>query len=70
MNFKYDTKKLRDICETNDIVYLGLFGFYTADQEQDDSDVDLLVDFSNTKSLFGKGGFLLSFKICLTRKLI
>jgi uncharacterized protein len=55
MNLNIDTQKLQDICEVNDISYLGLFGSFATGQEREDSDVDLLVDFKNTKSLLEKG---------------
>jgi len=58
MKINIDTKKLRNICEANDILYLGLFGSYAVGKEQEDSDVDLLVDFNSTKSLLEKGKVL------------
>lgn len=58
MNINIDTVKLRNICEANDILYLGLFGSYAIGKEKKDSDVDLLVDFSSTKSLLEKGKVL------------
>ena len=59
MNLIFDTKKLQKICEVNDISYLGLFGSYAIDKQREDSDVDLLVDFYNTKSLLEKGRVLI-----------
>jgi len=59
MNLIFDTKKLQNICEVNDISYLGLFGSYAIDKQREDSDVDLLVDFYNTKSLLEKGRVLI-----------
>jgi predicted nucleotidyltransferase len=59
MNINVDTQKLQNICEANDISYLGLFGSYATGQEREDSDVDLLVDFRNTKSLLEKGRVLI-----------
>lgn len=55
MNLKINARKLQDICEANDISYLGLFGSFATGQEREDSDVDLLIDFRNTKSLLEKG---------------
>jgi len=55
MNLKINARKLQDICEANDISYLGLFGSFATGQEREDSDVDLLIDFKNTKSLLEKG---------------
>lgn len=58
MKITFDTRKLQNICEANDISYLGLFGSYAIGREREDSDVDLLVDFRNTKSLLEKGRVL------------
>lgn len=55
MNLGLNNKKLQNICEVNDISYLGLFGSFATGQEREDSDVDLLIDFKNTKSLLEKG---------------
>jgi len=59
MNINVDIIKLQNICEANDISYLGLFGSYATGKQQEDSDVDLLVDFKNTKSLLEKGRVLI-----------
>ena len=55
MNIQYDKKRLEDICRSNDISFLGLFGSFATGKEHPDSDVDLLVDFNQTKSLLEKG---------------
>jgi len=55
MKLNFDSNLLKNICESNDIIYLGLFGSYAAGSQKQDSDVDLLVDFSKTKSLLEKG---------------
>ncbi|OGG08979.1 hypothetical protein A2154_05305 [Candidatus Gottesmanbacteria bacterium RBG_16_43_7] len=68
MNINIDTKKLQDICETYDISYLGLFGSYAIGQEREDSDVDLLVDFNNTKSLLEKGRVLIELQNLFNRE--
>ena len=62
MNIQFDTNKLADICRSNDISFLGLFGSYAEGNERPDSDVDLLVDFKNTKSLLEKGKVLVEFQ--------
>ena len=43
---------LDDICEANDIEYLGLFGSYARGDFRPDSDVDLLVRFTKPIGLF------------------
>lgn len=40
-----------DICERNDIAYLGLFGSFARGEATEMSDVDLLVRFDQPKSL-------------------
>ena len=41
---------------------MGLFGSYAVGRERPDSDVDLLVDFRDTKSLLEKGKILVEFQ--------
>lgn len=55
MKLSLNTKGLEDICQANDISYLGLFGSFAVGEERKDSDVDLLVDFKRVKSLLEKG---------------
>jgi len=42
---------LIDICRKNDVAKLGVFGSMARGESNDDSDVDLLVEFSKRKSL-------------------
>lgn len=58
MRIRFDSKELKNICKTNDISFLGLFGSYAVGEQRLNSDVDLLVDFNKTKSLFEKGRVL------------
>ena len=67
MNINFNTKKLQNICEVNDISYLGLFGSYAVGKQQESSDVDLLVDFNNTKSLLEKGRVLVELQNLFNR---
>ncbi len=46
MEEQFTSPQLKRICEQNGIVYLGLFGSYARNQEQPDSDVDLLVEYN------------------------
>ena len=69
MNINIDPKKLQAICEANDISYLGLFGSFAVGQGQKDSDVDLLVDFTNTKSLLEKGKVLVELQDLFNREI-
>ena len=43
---------IASICRQEDIAYLGLFGSYARGDAKDTSDVDILVDFTTTKSFF------------------
>lgn len=68
MNLQIDTRKLQNICQSNDISYLGLFGSYAVGNQHKDSDVDLLVDFTKTKSLLEKGKVLIAFQDLFQKK--
>jgi uncharacterized protein len=47
MNDLLQSKQIQDICVNNGIAYLGLFGSYANGTQNDSSDVDLLVEYSN-----------------------
>ncbi len=47
----FDTEKLIDICRDNDVAMVGVFGSMARGEGQEQSDVDLLVRFSERKSL-------------------
>jgi uncharacterized protein len=47
----FDTNVLINICRENDVAKLGVFGSTARGDANDDSDVDLLVEFSKRKSL-------------------
>jgi len=68
MKTNFNTKKLKNICEANDISYLGLFGSYAIGKQRKDSDIDLLVDFNNTKSLLEKGRILVELQDLFKRE--
>jgi len=44
-------KKLFEICKRNDIVFLAIFGSFVKGNFTKESNIDLLVRFSKTKSL-------------------
>lgn len=52
----YFTKTLRqhlpDLSKKYSISYLGIFGSYVRGEQKEDSDLDVLVEFSNTPDLF------------------
>lgn len=49
---KIPNEQISIICRENGINYLGLFGSHARNEATQDSDLDLLVDFKETKSLF------------------
>ena len=49
--FPFDTKKLIEICRENDVSKIGVFGSVARGEANDESDIDLLVEFSRRKSL-------------------
>ncbi len=46
-NFEYDPNLIEKLCRENNISYLALFGSYLHGDNNDKSDIDLLVKFSN-----------------------
>ena len=51
MSLPFETTKLVEICRTNDVARLGVFGSAVHGDFGPDSDVDLIVEFSKRKSL-------------------
>jgi predicted nucleotidyltransferase len=49
--FPFDTEKLIQICQQNDVAMIGVFGSMARGEATEDSDIDLLVKFSKGKSL-------------------
>ncbi|MBN1656955.1 MAG: nucleotidyltransferase domain-containing protein, partial [Anaerolineae bacterium] len=47
----FDTKKLQEICRSNDVEMVGVFGSMARGEATAQSDIDLLVRFSKRKSL-------------------
>lgn len=47
---------LQDYCQKNQIKYFGVFGSSARGEAKDDSDIDIMVDFEETKSLMKIGG--------------
>jgi len=47
----FDTNALIKLCRENDVAKLGVFGSIARGEGNDESDVDLLVEFSKRKSL-------------------
>ena len=49
--FPFDIDKLIAICRKNDVAMIGVFGSMARGEAEEKSDIDLLVDFSERKSL-------------------
>jgi uncharacterized protein len=49
---KLNEEALREVCARNDVSTLRLFGSFARDEAKADSDVDLLVEFGSSKSLW------------------
>ena len=47
----FDTNKLIEICRQNDVARIGIFGSMARGEGNEQSDIDLLVEFSKRKSL-------------------
>ncbi|MGB9593407.1 MAG: nucleotidyltransferase family protein [Anaerolineae bacterium] len=47
----FDVNRLAEICRRNDVARLAVFGSVARGEFTDESDVDLLVEFSKRKSL-------------------
>ena len=47
----FDTNALIELCRQNDVAKLELFGSSARGEAREDSDIDLLVEFSKRKSL-------------------
>lgn len=48
----YQTDELKKICNKQKITYLGIFGSQARGDATSKSDIDVLVDFQDTKSYF------------------
>lgn len=46
MTFPFDTNAVIEICRQNDVSKVGVFGSMARGEENEESDIDLLVDFS------------------------
>jgi uncharacterized protein len=65
-NLQQDTFKT--MYKKHGISYLGIFGSFARGEETRESDIDLLIDFNETKSLFDLAEVKLYFQDMLGRK--
>ena len=49
--YPFDTHRLIDLCRQNDVVKVGVFGSMARGEANEQSDIDLIVEFSKRKSL-------------------
>ncbi|MBI3976949.1 MAG: nucleotidyltransferase domain-containing protein [Chloroflexi bacterium] len=50
-DFQIEERTVADICQRNDIAFLGVFGSFARGDATAESDIDLLVRFARPKSL-------------------
>jgi hypothetical protein len=68
MKVYFDTNVIAEICRQNDVASLGLFGSMVSGEETENSDVDLLVQFSKRKSLLAMLKLERQLSVALGRK--
>jgi predicted nucleotidyltransferase len=49
--YPFDTRKLIEVCRQNDVIKVGVFGSMVRGEANEQSDLDLIVEFSKRKSL-------------------
>lgn len=49
--YPFDTVKLVEICRQNDVSMVGVFGSMARKEAHEQSDIDLIIEFSKRKSL-------------------
>ena len=64
----FDTDKLIEICRRNNVSKLSVFGSVARGEADDQSDVDLLIEFSKRKSLLALVALERQFSAALGRK--
>lgn len=66
--FQQYQHKLTQIAQNNHISYLALFGSYARGEQRPDSDIDFLIDFDTTQSLFDLARVKIQFQELLGKK--
>ncbi len=66
--FPFDTSKLIELCRQNDVTRLGIFGSMARGEATEQSDIDLLVEFSTRKSLLKLVGLERQMSLAVGRK--
>jgi len=68
VTFPFDTRALIDICRENDVVKVGVFGSMARGEANEQSDIDLIVEFSKRKSLLALVGLERKLSVAIGRK--
>ena len=66
--YPFDTHKLIEACRQNDVVKIGIFGSMARGEANEQSDIDLLVEFSKRKSLLALVALERQLAVTLGRK--
>ena len=66
--FPFDIRKLIELCRQNDVTRLGVFGSMARGEATEQSDIDLLVEFSTRKSLLKLVGLERQMSLAVGRK--
>ena len=66
--YPFDTRKLIEVCRKNDVVKVGVFGSMVRGEGNEQSDLDLIVEFSRRKSLLALVALERQLALALGRK--
>ena len=66
--YPFDTRKLIEVCRQNDVVKIGVFGSIVRGEANEQSDLDLIVEFSKRKSLLALVALERKLSLTLGRK--
>ena len=66
--YPFDTCKLIEACRQNDVVKIGVFGSMARGEANEQSDIDLIVEFSKRKSLLALVALERQLSLALGRK--
>src|SRR3989338_4807876 len=68
MSIHLPIQQINTVCKQEGITFLGLFGSYARNEETKKSDIDFLVEFDETKSLFELARVKHAFESLVLRK--
>jgi uncharacterized protein len=67
-SYPFDVQKLIEICRQNDVAKISIFGSMAREEATEQSDIDLLVEFSRRKSLLALVALERKLSLALGRK--